>query len=191
LGEHHHELIERLLGLDGLGEVFVLLQESVEGQTFLTELRDEAAQGGKAAQHILHPLEVSNRDHPVEGRDLFGVGLDSPLGNVAYQQHVAWHPEDAFFGIQFHPVSPEEIERHAQIVNQVIRLPNFYDYVVYVRLNGSPEVVSENVLHTSLVRSTRVSETKWHRYVAEHAEWRDEGSRELIELLHLYLVVPE
>jgi hypothetical protein len=51
-------------------------------------------------------------------------------------------------------------------------------------------VVSENVLHTPLVRNARVSEAKWHHYVAKHVEWRDEGGRELIRLLHLYLVVP-
>jgi hypothetical protein len=51
-----------------------------------------------------------------------------------------------------------------------------------------PDVVSKNVLHTSLVRSARISEAKWHCYVANHAEWRDEGGRELIRL-HLYLVV--
>jgi hypothetical protein len=35
-------------------------------------------------------------------------------------------------------------------------------------------VVSENVLHTSLVCSARVPEAKRHRYVAEHSEQRDE-----------------
>jgi hypothetical protein len=68
-----------------------------------------------------------------------------------------------------HPVSPQVIERNAKIVDQVVRLPSFYDYVIYVRLNGPPDVVSENVLHTSLIRSARVSETKWHCHVAKHA----------------------
>jgi hypothetical protein len=49
-----------------------------------------------------------------------------------------------------------------------------YDYIVYVSLNCSPDVVSENVLHTSLVCSAHVSETKRHRYVAVHPEGRDE-----------------
>jgi hypothetical protein len=51
-------------------------------------------------------------------------------------------------------------------------------------------VVSENMLHTPLVHSTRVSGAKWHRYVVEHLEWRDEGGHKLVGLLHLYLVVP-
>jgi hypothetical protein len=168
----------------------VLLQELVEGQTFLAEPRDEAAQGDKAPQHVLHPFEVSNRPHLVEGCDFFGVGLDAPLGNDVSQQHATRHPEDAFFGVQFHPVSLQAIERSAQVVNQVVCLPGLHDYVIYVRLNGSPDVVSENVLHAPLVRNARILEAKWHCYVAKHAEWHDEGSRKLIGLLHLYLVVP-
>jgi hypothetical protein len=50
-------------------------------------------------------------------------------------------------------------------------------------------VVPENVLHTSLVRSARISKAEWHCYVAKHAEWCDERGRELIGFLHLYLVV--
>jgi hypothetical protein len=68
-----------------------------------------------------------------------------------------------------------------QIIDQVARLPGFYDYVIYICLNGLPDVVSENVLHTSLIRNARVSEAKWC----------DEGSCELVGLLHLYLVVPK
>jgi hypothetical protein len=108
------------------------------------------AQGGEAPQHLLHPFKVSNRAHPFEGRDFFGVGLDAPLGNDLSQQHAARHPEDTFFGVPFHPVSPQAIERSAQVINQVISLPSLYDYVVYVCLNGSPDMVSENVLHTPI-----------------------------------------
>jgi hypothetical protein len=126
--------------------------------------------------------------------NMFGVPKytvnNAPLGDDVSQQHVARHPEDALFGVEFHPVSPQAIERGAKIVNQVVRLHGFYDYVIYVRHNGPPDVVSENVLHTSLVHSARVSEAKWYCYVAKHAEWRDEGGRELIRLLHHYLVVP-
>jgi hypothetical protein len=78
-----------------------------------------------------------------------------------------------------------------QIANKDICLPSFHNNVIYIRLNGPPDVVSENVLHTSLIGSARVLEAEWHRYVAKYAERCDEGSRELIGLLHLYLVVPE
>jgi hypothetical protein len=75
-------------------------------------------------------------------------------------------------------------------VNQVVRLPGLHDYIVYVCLNGPPDVIPENVLHTSLVCSARISETERHCYVAIHPERRDERSRELVGLLHFYLVVP-
>jgi hypothetical protein len=35
-------------------------------------------------------------------------------------------------------------------------------------------VIPENVLHTSLVCSARISETEWHHYVAVHPEESDE-----------------
>jgi hypothetical protein len=78
-----------------------------------------------------------------------------------------------------------------KVANQVIRLPGFHDYVIHVCLNGSPDVISEDVLHTSLVCCAHVSETERHRHVAEHPKRRDERSRKLVGLLHLYLVVPE
>jgi hypothetical protein len=51
-------------------------------------------------------------------------------------------------------------------------------------------VVPEDMLHTSLVSSFRISEAKRHRHVAIHPERRDELSLELVGLLHFYLVVP-
>jgi hypothetical protein len=51
-------------------------------------------------------------------------------------------------------------------------------------------VISDNVLHAMLVRRTSVSKAERHRDVAEHPEWRDERSRELVGLLHLYLMIP-
>jgi hypothetical protein len=81
VGEGRLQLVKRLLGLDGLGEPLVFLQELVEGQAFLAEPRNEAAQGGEAPQHLLDSLEVSNRTHSLEGSNLFGVGLDASLGD--------------------------------------------------------------------------------------------------------------
>jgi hypothetical protein len=75
------------------------------------------------------------------------------------------------------------------VANQVIRLPGFHDYIVYVCLNGPADVIPENVLHTLLVCSARISETERHCHVAIHPERRDERSRELVGL-HFYLVVP-
>jgi hypothetical protein len=65
-------------------------------------------------------------------------------------------------------------ERDAEVANQVVRFPGFHDYIVYVRLNGPPDVIPENVLHTSLVCSARISEAERHCHVAIHPERRDE-----------------
>jgi hypothetical protein len=62
----------------------------------------------------------------------------------------------------------------AEVANQVVRLPGFHNYVVNVRLDGSPDVVSEDVLHTPLVCCTCVSEAERHHDVAVHPERRDE-----------------
>jgi hypothetical protein len=99
VGERRLEFVKRLLGLDGPGESPVLLQESVEGQSLLAELRDEASQGGKAPQHLLDPLEVLNRAHSIEGRDLLGVGLDAALGNDVSQQHASRHFKNALLRV--------------------------------------------------------------------------------------------
>jgi hypothetical protein len=84
----------------------VFFQEPVEGQALLAEPRNEAAQGGEAPQHLLDPLEVSNRTHLLEGSNLFWVGLDASLGNNVSQQHASRHAKDTLFGVQFHPVGP-------------------------------------------------------------------------------------
>jgi hypothetical protein len=85
VGKGRFQLIKRLLGLDGPGKTLMLLDELVEGQALLAEPRDEAAQGGKAPQHPLDPLKVLNRTHSLEGRNLFGVGLDASLGDDVSQ----------------------------------------------------------------------------------------------------------
>jgi hypothetical protein len=51
-------------------------------------------------------------------------------------------------------------------------------------------VITEIVQHTSLVCSARISETERHCHVAIHPERHDEPSRELVGLLHFYLMVP-
>jgi hypothetical protein len=81
VGEGRLQLVKRLLGLDDPGESLVFFQESVEGQALLAEPRNEVAQGGKAPQHLLDPLEVSNRTHSLKGGNLFRVGLDASLGD--------------------------------------------------------------------------------------------------------------
>jgi hypothetical protein len=99
VGQGRLQLVKRLLGLGGPGEALVLLEETVQRQAFLAEPRDEAAQGGKAPQHPLHPFGVPNRTHSFEGRNLFGVGLDASLGDNVSQKHAPRHAKDTFFGV--------------------------------------------------------------------------------------------
>jgi hypothetical protein len=61
---------------------------------------------------------------------------------------------------------------------------------VDVRLDRPSDVISENVLHATVIRCTRVSEAERHRDITEHPEQRDERSRELVGLLHLYFMIP-
>jgi hypothetical protein len=77
-----------------------------------------------------------------------------------YPSSMPRHPKDALLWVQLHPVCPQAIKRDVQIVNQVVRLPGLDDNVIYVCLHGLPDVVPENVLHTSLVRSARVSKAE-------------------------------
>jgi hypothetical protein len=114
-----------------------------------------------------------NWSHALEGGNLLGVGLNASLGDDVSQQLASWHAEDTFFGVQLHPISPLAAKRDAEVVNQVVRLPGFHVYIVYVCLDGSPDVIPENVLHTSLVCSARISETERHCHVAIHPERRD------------------
>jgi hypothetical protein len=81
---------------------------------------------------------------------------------------------NTFSGVQFYPVGPQAAERDAEIANQVVRLPGFHDDVIYLRLGGPPDVVSEDVLHAALVRCACIPEAERHRDVAKHPEPRDE-----------------
>jgi hypothetical protein len=47
----------------------------------------------------LHPFKVPDWTHSFEGRNLFGVGLDSPLGDDVSKEHASRHSEDALFGV--------------------------------------------------------------------------------------------
>jgi hypothetical protein len=84
-------------------------------------------------------------------------------------------PKTHFSGFNFTLLARRQLtECDAEVANQVVRLPGFYYYIVYVRLNGPPDVVSEDVLHTPLVCCACVSEAERHRDVAVHPERRDE-----------------
>jgi hypothetical protein len=66
VGEHRLEFVQRLLGLDSLGEALVLLQEPVEVQALFAEPRNEAAQGDKAPNTFWTPLR--SRIGPIQSK---------------------------------------------------------------------------------------------------------------------------
>ena len=59
----------------------ILLQEPIEGETLFTEARDKATEHGEAPYNLLYPLDVLNRAHPHDDRDLLRVGFDATLGD--------------------------------------------------------------------------------------------------------------
>jgi hypothetical protein len=83
----------------------VFFQEPVEGQALLAEPLNEATQGGEAPQHLLDPLEVSNRTHSLEGGNLFGVGLDASLGDNVPSNMPRGTPKTHFSGFSFTPLA--------------------------------------------------------------------------------------
>jgi hypothetical protein len=105
VGERCLELVKRLLGLDRPGEALVLLQESVEGQPLLAKPRNKAAQGSEAPQHLLDPLEVSNRPHPLEGCDLLRVGSIPHWETIYPNSMPRGTPKTHFSGFSFTPLA--------------------------------------------------------------------------------------
>jgi hypothetical protein len=54
---------------------------SLRQSPLMTRLPRSPCRCGEAPQHPLDSLEVPNRTHPLEGCNLFGVGLDASLGD--------------------------------------------------------------------------------------------------------------
>jgi hypothetical protein len=109
VGEGRLQLVKRLLGLDAPGEPLVFLKEPVEGQAFLTELRNETAQGGKAPQHLLDPLEVSNRTHSFETATFSGLA-SMPRCETMYPNSMPrGTPKTHFSGFNFTPLARRQL----------------------------------------------------------------------------------
>ena len=83
------------------------LQKLIEGETSFAEVRDKAAEHGKAPYNSLYPLYVLNRAHPRDGRDLLWVGFDSALGDDKTQQHTPWDPKNALLIVELNAVCSE------------------------------------------------------------------------------------
>ena len=71
-------------------------------------------------------------------------------------------------------------EGYPQVVDEILGFSGLDHDVVYVGLDGPPNVVAKDLGHAPLVRGTYVSKAERHSHVAVHAEWCDERSRELV-----------
>ena len=126
-------------------------------------MRDESAQGSQIAYEPLYALDIAYRDHVGDGRDLFGVGLDTTSGHDVSKQLPLRNPKNTFLGIQF-DVEPSEVrERCGQVCDQVASLRRFDHYIInidgdrwfwpldLIRMIERVDLVGEALLHAPLV----------------------------------------
>ena len=117
-------------------------------------------------------------------------GLPSmPRSETESQEHASGDPEHTLLGIELDALLSKAFEGYPQVINEILSLSGFDHDVVYIGLDGLPDVVAKDLGHAPLVRGTCVSEAEGHRHVAVHAEWCDERSCELVGLFHLNLMV--
>ena len=65
----------------------------------------------------------------------------------------------------------------------MVILPNaFYQHVVHIDLNVSPDLMREHLVHQPLIYGSRILDSKWHYFVAEETLVSDEQSLLLISL---------
>ena len=65
----------------------------------------------------------------------------------------------------------------------------FYQHVVNINLDISPNLLYEHLIHEPLIRRACVFETKWHYFIVEEALASNERSFLLICFIHSDLVV--
>jgi hypothetical protein len=163
-----------------------LPQKPVKGEASFAKTRDKTMECREAPRDPLNPFEVLNRAHLCDGRNLLQVGLDATLGNDETEQHSPWNPENAFLDVEPNAVHPESSKG---LLNQLVGLFGFDYDVIHISLDGSPDEVPKILEHEPLVRGPCVLQAKWHGDVAIRSEEGDEGSHELVELLHHDLIV--
>jgi hypothetical protein len=91
--------------------------------------------------------------------------------------------------MRLHVVSAQAAKFDLDVVDQLTPLLGFDDNIVYICLDRRPYVFSENMEHAPLVRRPNISKYEGHGHVTIHTKEGDERSRELVRLLHFYLMV--
>jgi hypothetical protein len=87
-----------------------LPQKPVKGKASFAEARDKVVECREAPYEPLNPLEVLNRAHLGDGRNLLWFGFDAALNNDETEQHSHGNPENAFLGIESDAIHSESSE---------------------------------------------------------------------------------
>ena len=89
------------------------------------------------------------------------------LGDDKIQQHTPRDPKNALLRVELNAVCSEFCEGLLKVGYELVSPFGLDHDVIHVGLNGSPDLVSETLEHTILVRSPCVLQTEWHCDVAE------------------------
>jgi hypothetical protein len=107
-----------------------------------------------------------NQTHLSDGRDLLGIGFDATLKDDKPEQHTSWDLENALFRVDFYTILSELFEGFFEVSHELVNLFGFDHDVIHVGLDGLSDEIAETLEHASLVRCSRVFQSKWHANVA-------------------------
>ena len=79
-------------------------------------------------------------------------------------------PNAHSFGV----VRSKGIKVFLEVVQMVIFLLAFYQNVLHVELNVSPNLMYEHLVHQPLIHSAHILESEWHYFVAKETLTGDE-----------------
>ena len=77
-----------------------LLQQLVQGQSFLAQPADKSVDGRQAAGELLHIQQSAGYLHPLDSLDLDGVALYAVFGNQEAQELAGWDSKNALLGVE-------------------------------------------------------------------------------------------
>jgi hypothetical protein len=148
------------------------------------------AERSEAPSYPLHAFQVLDRPHIQDGINFLRVGLDPSLRNNEPKEHATRNPENAFFRVKPDPVRTKSGKHLLEVGYELVGLLGFHHDVIDVCLNGLLDEVAKTFDHAALVGCAGILQAERHRNITIQAERGDEGSRELVGLLHHDLVIP-
>ena len=145
----------------------------------------------KAARHpitLCTPLRSQIGPMLVMAETFFGLA-SMPRSETMNLKSMPRGTPKTLLGVELDALLSKAFEGYCQVIDETLGLSGLDYDVVFVGLDGPPNVVTKDLGHAPLVRGTCVYEAEGHRHVAVHAEWCDERSCELVGLFHLDLMV--